>query len=85
MKFPNGTSVRIVSKYSENGRTGVVVDDALKFPWRDSRAVKFDAPFHNLKPAFIPESELREIKLGDRPAGCLPPEKRQLGLFGEAA
>ncbi|MDP2275305.1 MAG: hypothetical protein Q8K32_31455 [Archangium sp.] len=84
-KFPNGTSVRIVTKYTANGRTGVVVDDDLKFPWRDSRAVKFDAPFHNLRPEYIPESELREIKLSDRPAGSLPPEKRQLGLFGEAA
>ncbi len=85
MKYPNGTSVRVVSEYSENGRTGEVVDDALKFPWRDHRAVKFDAPFHNLKPAYIPESELSQIKLSERPTRSLSPEKRQLGLFGEAA
>ena len=59
MKFPNGTSVKVVSKYSENGRTGVVIDDALKFPWRDSRAVKFDAPFAGCKPSYIPLSESR--------------------------
>lgn len=72
MTFPIGTSVRIHAP-------------GYRFPWRDHRQVKFDAPFHNLRAEYVPVVELRAIKLSDRPAEALPVEKRQLGLFGEAA
>jgi hypothetical protein len=83
--FTNGTSVRVVSKCSLNGRTGVVIDDAPKFPWRDSRRVKFDEVPGKVKGELVPLSELRAIKLSERPAGALAAPERQLGLFGEAA
>ena len=86
MNLPKGTSVRVhAPKYSIHGRTGVVTDDAPNFPWRDHRRVKFDEVRGRVKGDLVPIAELRAIKLSERPAGALPPEKRQLGLFGEAA
>ena len=83
--FPNGTSVRVVSRCSLNGRTGEVVDDTPKFPWRDMVRVRFDLIPGKVKAEMVPIAELRAIKLSDRPAAALPPEKCQLGLFGEVA
>lgn len=86
MKFPNGTSVRVhAPRYSTHGRTGEVIDEAPNFPWRDHRRVRFDEVDGKVKGELVPLVELREIKLSERPARALAPEKRQLGLFGEAA
>lgn len=84
MSFPNGTSVRVhAPRYSTHGRTGVVVDDSPKFPWRDHRRVRFDEVPGKVKGELVPVTELREIKPSER-AACAP-LREQLALFGEAA
>lgn len=86
MKFPNGTSVKVASKeaYSLNGRTGVVIDDALEFPWRDCRKVALDPkPDAANKPQVVFVVDLREIKASERPISA--PPREQLALFGEAS
>lgn len=83
MNFANGTSVKVVSRCSLNGRTGVVVDDSPKFPWRDHRRVRFDLVPGKASGELVPLDELRAIKPSERPAEA--PPREQLGLFGEAA
>lgn len=80
MKFPNGTSVRVHAPgFSTHGRTGVVVDDSPKFPWRDHRRVRFDQVPGKVKGELVPETELRPIKPSERPVSA--PLREQLGLF----
>lgn len=82
--FPNGTSVRVnAPKYSTHGRTGVVIDDAPKFPWRDHRRISFDEVPGKVTGELIPLNELVAIKPSERPVSARPRE--QLGLFGGAA
>jgi hypothetical protein len=83
MTFPIGTSVKVKSKCTLNGRTGVVIDDALKFPWRDYRKVQFDPKPPHMKDGIVPVVELETIKDSERDQSALPRE--QLGLFGSAA
>lgn len=81
LRFPRGTSVR----FSNDGtaRTGVVVDDALDFPWRDHRKVELDPlPGGRLTTAtavLVPAEDLRAIKPSERPETARPRE--QVSLF----
>lgn len=84
MKFPNGTSVRVHAPgFSTHRRTGVVVDDSPKFPWRDHRRVRFDELPGRIKGELVPEAELRVIKPSERPASA--PPREQIDLFGGTA
>lgn len=84
LRFPAGTSIR----FSTGGkaRTGVVIDDALDFPWRDHRKVSIDPrPGGYLKEAtevLVPVVELREIKPSERPESARPREQVALELGG---
>lgn len=82
--FPIGTHVRVHSPgYSTHKRTGVVIEDVLKFPWRDHRKVQFDPEPPRVSASIVDIDDLREIKASERPASAAPRE--QIDLFGGAA
>lgn len=73
-----GTSVRIKSKCSSNGRTGVVADETPK-NWADMgwHRVVLDPKPPGITAGIFPESEIEIIKASDR--GGAP---AQASLFG---
>jgi hypothetical protein len=81
LRFPVGTSVRVRSAdgRSSGSRTGVVVDDTLKFPWRDHRKVEFDPLPGKVRSALVPVEDLRAIKPSERPESARPREQLELG------
>lgn len=85
LRFPIGTSVKVRSDdgRSSRDRTGVVVDDALPFPWRDHRTVEFDYVPGKVTSARVPAADLKMIKPSDRAESARPRE--QVDLFGGAA
>lgn len=84
-KFPVGTSAKVHASDStgRKDRTGVVVDDALPFPWRDHRRVDFDPMPGKVATALVPVADLRVIKPSERPESARPRE--QTTLFGGGA
>lgn len=85
LRFPVGTSVKVRSDdgKGEKDRTGVVIDDALNFPWRDHRRVEFDPVPGKVSTAIVSVEDLRAIKASDRPESARLRE--QVELFGGAA
>jgi len=81
LRFPAGTSV----KFTTDGkvRTGVVIEDALSFPWRDHRKVAIDPRpggyIQEVTEVLVPAAELKEIKPSERPESARPRE--QVPLF----
>ncbi|HEY1088565.1 MAG TPA: hypothetical protein VGE37_12755 [Archangium sp.] len=86
LKFPRGTHV----KFPDGGhaRTGVVIDDALDFPWRDHRKVALDPmPGGYLKEktaVLVPAVDLREIKPTERAETARPREQVPLFARGDS-
>lgn len=72
-----GTSVRINSKCSSNGRTGIVTETPTFWAAMGWHRVALDAP---TRAGIYPASELVVITAGERPT-----TREQLGLFGGAA
>lgn len=61
-----------------------LIDDALKFPWRDCVKVALDwKPDAANKPQIVFVVDLKAINPSERPADAAPRE--QLGLFSEVA
>lgn len=85
LRFPAGTSVKVRSSdgRASSDRTGVVVDDALKFPWRDHRRVEFDPVPGKVSSALVSVEDLKAIEPSQRPASARPRE--QVELFGESS
>lgn len=82
LRFPVGTSVRVLSEdgKAEKARTGVVVDDALAFPWRDHRKVEFDHVPGKASTALVPVDDLRAIDPKKRPENAQPRQQDELEL-----
>lgn len=88
LRFPAGTSVKVFSedRKAANTRTGVVVEDALAFPWRDHRRVEFDHVPGKVSSALVPVEDLKAIDPAKRPATARPREQVEfeLGAGGAA-
>lgn len=80
LRFPRGTSVKVKAAdgSSANDRTGVVVDDALNFPWRDHRRVDFDLVPGKVATALVSVEDLRAIEPRERPDTARPREQVEL-------
>lgn len=85
LRFPVGTSVKVRSTdgRASSDRTGVVVDDALRFPWRDHRRVEFDPVPGKVRSALVSVEDLKAIDPRERPATARPREQAE--LFEEPA
>lgn len=82
LRFAAGTSVKVRSSdgRASSDRTGVVVDDALNFPWRDHRRVEFDPVPGKVSSALVSVEDLRALDPRERPATARPREQVELPL-----
>jgi hypothetical protein len=82
LRFPVGTSVKVRSSdgRASSDRTGVVVDDALRFPWRDHRRVEFDPVPGKVSSALVSVEDLKTIDPRERPATARLREQVELPL-----